>query len=40
MNNSEAKAASRGSLRFGMFMGPFHATNLDPSYALSAIRSS
>ena len=22
------------SLRFGMFMGPFHATNLDPTYAL------
>ena len=20
-------------LRFGMFMGPFHATNLDPTYA-------
>ena len=25
---------SRHSLRFGMFMGPFHATNLDPTYAL------
>ena len=22
------------ALRFGMFMGPFHATNLDPTYAL------
>ena len=27
-------ASSRPSLRFGMFMGPFHATNLDPTYAL------
>jgi len=25
---------SHHSLRFGMFMGPFHATNLDPTYAL------
>ena len=25
---------SHPALRFGMFMGPFHATNLDPAYAL------
>ena len=25
---------SHHSLRFGMFMGPFHATNLDPTYAM------
>src|SRR6266436_5791749 len=34
MNSSEAKTVSRAALRFGMFMGPFHATNLDPTYAL------
>src|SRR5216683_7723534 len=34
MNSPEAKAVSRGALRFGLFMGPFHATNLDPTYAL------
>ncbi len=27
-------SATYPSLRFGMFMGPFHATNLDPTYAL------
>ena len=27
-------SVSRHALRFGMFMGPFHATNLDPTYAL------
>jgi limonene 1,2-monooxygenase len=34
MSSSEAKMASPDALRFGMFMGPFHATNLDPTYAL------
>src|SRR5579871_3927340 len=33
MNGSE-RAAARAHCRFGMFMGPFHATNLDPTYAL------
>src|SRR5262245_33014338 len=34
MTSSEANALPRRPLRFGMFMGPFHATNLDPTYAL------
>jgi limonene 1,2-monooxygenase len=34
MNERGASRLSRDSLRFGMFMGPFHATNLDPTYAL------
>src|SRR5262249_41528579 len=34
MNESNASRLSRESLRFGMFMGPFHAPNLDPTYAL------
>ena len=34
MDSLEAKTAFRQRLRFGMFMGPFHATNLDPTYAL------
>ncbi len=33
MNGSE-RAAARAHCRFGMFMGPFHATNLDPTFAL------
>jgi limonene 1,2-monooxygenase len=32
--NSGGSSLSHRSLRFGMFMGPFHATNLDPTYAL------
>ena len=34
MNASRESGLSHHSLRFGMFMGPFHATNLDPTYAL------
>ncbi len=34
MNAVGGNSWSRRSLRFGMFMGPFHATNLDPTYAL------
>ena len=34
MHSSEANPAPRDALRFGMFMGPFHATNLDATYAL------
>ena len=34
MNQSGGNSLSRHPLRFGMFMGPFHATNLDPTYAL------
>src|SRR5262245_6440819 len=34
MSEFVADSGSRRSLRFGMFMGPFHATNLDPTYAL------
>src|SRR5215468_9221698 len=34
MNSSEVKPAPRDALRFGMFMGPFHATNLDPTYGI------
>ncbi len=34
MKDERAPASQQKSLRFGMFMGPFHATNLDPSYAL------
>jgi limonene 1,2-monooxygenase len=34
VTKSETSSASRPPLRFGMFMGPFHATNLDPTYAL------
>jgi limonene 1,2-monooxygenase len=34
MNQSETDRWPRRSLRFGMFMGPFHATNLDPTYAI------
>src|SRR5262245_57841538 len=34
MSSPKAHPASRDTLRFGMFMGPFHATNLDPTYAL------
>jgi len=34
MDQSSANGSSRRALRFGMFMGPFHAPNLDPTYAL------
>ena len=34
MNKPRETSASHHSLRFGMFMGPFHATDLDPTYAL------
>jgi limonene 1,2-monooxygenase len=34
MNTPRESGLSHHSLRFGMFMGPFHATNLDPTYAL------
>jgi limonene 1,2-monooxygenase len=34
MHQSREAGLSKQSLRFGMFMGPFHATNLDPTYAL------
>ena len=34
MNATGGHGLSRNSLRFGMFMGPFHATNLDATYAL------
>ena len=34
MSKSEENTQRRPALRFGMFMGPFHATNLDPTYAL------
>jgi limonene 1,2-monooxygenase len=34
MNGSHGNAPPRHALRFGIFMGPFHATNLDPTYAL------
>jgi limonene 1,2-monooxygenase len=34
MNATGGNGSLRQSLRFGMFMGPFHATNLDPTYAL------
>ena len=34
MNPSGQSGVARQPLRFGMFMGPFHATNLDPTYAL------
>ena len=35
MSNAETAAPSRRALRFGMFMGPFHATSLDPTYAIN-----
>jgi limonene 1,2-monooxygenase len=35
MNGPNGSPLSRPALRFGMFMGPFHATNLDPTYALA-----
>jgi limonene 1,2-monooxygenase len=34
MNGSYGNAPPRHALHFGIFMGPFHATNLDPTYAL------
>jgi limonene 1,2-monooxygenase len=34
MNGSQTNSPPRHALRFGIFMGPFHATNLDPTYAL------
>ena len=34
MHKDGGNSLSRPPLRFGMFMGPFHATNLDPTYAL------
>jgi limonene 1,2-monooxygenase len=34
MNEPTGHGSSRQRLRFGMFMGPFHATNLDPTYAI------
>src|SRR5581483_9144233 len=34
MNDTGGNRLSRHPLRFGMFMGPFHATNLDPTYAI------
>jgi limonene 1,2-monooxygenase len=34
MNEPGGNSLSRRPLRFGMFMGPFHATSLDPTYAL------
>ena len=34
MSSAETAAPSRRALRFGMFMGPFHATSLDPTYAI------
>jgi len=34
MTAMQGTAPPRHALRFGMFMGPFHATNLDPTYAL------
>jgi hypothetical protein len=37
MNAPGESSLARHALRFGMFMGPFHATNLDPTYALEAI---
>lgn len=32
--NGPAGPSTRADCRFGMFVGPFHATNLDPTYAL------
>ena len=32
--NRPAGSLPRADCRFGMFMRPFHATNLDPTYAL------
>ena len=34
MSNPETVATPRRALRFGMFMGPFHAPDLDPTYAI------
>src|SRR5580658_4827854 len=34
MSDSAGNPSSHPPLRFGMFMGPFHATNLDPTYAI------
>jgi limonene 1,2-monooxygenase len=34
MSHSGERTLSRASLHFGMFIGPFHATDLDPTYAL------
>lgn len=34
LDDGRSRADLQKSLRFGMFMGPFHATNLDPSWAL------
>jgi limonene 1,2-monooxygenase len=34
VDQSKSEGPPRRALRFGMFMGPFHATNLDPTYAL------
>jgi limonene 1,2-monooxygenase len=34
MNDSAGNPSSHPPLRFGMFMGPFHATNLDPTFAI------
>jgi limonene 1,2-monooxygenase len=35
MNEFERSGLPPRALRFGMFMGPFHAANLDPTYAIA-----
>jgi limonene 1,2-monooxygenase len=35
MDELERSGLPPRALRFGMFMGPFHATNLDPTYAIA-----